>query len=293
MISVSKILLPVAFSERCRGAAHYAGALACRFGAEVVLLHVVVPPYPAYGGGPEALAYSSAADVFAQNLEQGKAQLETFLADELQSLPVRRVLRQGDPAHSITEYAHEEKFELVVMPTHGYGPFRRFLLGSVTAKVLHDTDCPVWTGPHMEAAPARDSIGFHKVVCGLDLGPQSHSVLGWAAEFTEAFRSRLTIVHTLPKSSARLDGIYFDPEWRAQEVKAAQESISNLQRDLGVSCEARIETGDVPSALGDAARDLNADLMVIGRGHARGALGRLRTHAYGIIRESPCPVVSI
>jgi len=40
-----------------------------------------------------------------------------------------------------------------MMPTHGLGGFRRFLLGSVTAKVLHDADCPVWTGVHLERAP--------------------------------------------------------------------------------------------------------------------------------------------
>jgi nucleotide-binding universal stress UspA family protein len=36
-----------------------------------------------------------------------------------------------------------------------------------------------------------------------------------------------------------------------------------------------------------------ADLVVIGRGHTQRALGRLRTHAYSILRNSPCPVLSI
>ena len=43
----SKILVPVAFSGRCEGAAQYAEALACHFHAELVLLHVVAP-VPAY-----------------------------------------------------------------------------------------------------------------------------------------------------------------------------------------------------------------------------------------------------
>ena len=37
------------------------------------------------------------------------------------------------------------------MPTHGFGPLRRFLLGSVAAKVLHDAQCPVWTSVHTDA----------------------------------------------------------------------------------------------------------------------------------------------
>jgi hypothetical protein len=36
-----------------------------------------------------------------------------------------------------------------------------------------------------------------------------------------------------------------------------------------------------------------ADLVVIGRGVLNGTLGRLRTHAYGIIRQSPSPVLSV
>jgi hypothetical protein len=36
-----------------------------------------------------------------------------------------------------------------------------------------------------------------------------------------------------------------------------------------------------------------AQLVVIGRGHTQGGLGRIRTHSYSIIRSSPCPVLSI
>ncbi len=52
-----------------------------------------------------------------------------------------------------------------------------------------------------------------------------------------------------------------------------------------------MESGDVSKAVRTAAGRLNADLVVIGRGAADNA--RLRTHAFGIIRESPCSVVSV
>jgi len=41
------------------------------------------------------------------------------------------------------------------------------------------------------------------------------------------------------------------------------------------------------------AERVQADLLVIGRGSAAGIFGRLRTNAYAIIRQSPCPVVSV
>ena len=43
----------------------------------------------------------------------------------------------------------------------------------------------------------------------------------------------------------------------------------------------------------DVASRRKADLLVIGRGRESGLLGRLRANAYAILRESPCPVVTI
>ena len=54
-----------------------------------------------------------------------------------------------------------------------------------------------------------------------------------------------------------------------------------------------IESGPVVQTLSEIAKDKHADLLVIGRHHESGILGRLRDTAYAIIRESPCPVVSV
>jgi nucleotide-binding universal stress UspA family protein len=284
----SKILVPVAFSGRCEGAAQYAEALACHFHAELVLLHVVAP-VPAYWS-PDAVVVSPEAS--EEVVAQSKAELDRFLGNGLQGISVTRVVEEGDPAQKIVEYAHNGKFDLIVLPTHGYGPFRRFLLGSVTAKVLHDVTCPVWTGPHMEQAPAYAKISFHRVLCAIDLGPQSHAVLEWAARFAHEYGADLDVVHAVPTSTVSVGGFYFDPEWRIHVVNEARDRISYLQEDLGVAGRVLVETGEVAPVVWEAAAKSNADLVVIGRGHA-GVMGRLRANAYAIIRESPCPVAAI
>jgi nucleotide-binding universal stress UspA family protein len=292
---LSKILLPMVFSQRCRGAARYAEALARHFQAELVLLHVVTPPYSLYAGAGEASAYcdSSAADLVAERLAQSRTELDIFLADAPRDLRVRGVVLEGDPACKIVEYAHAEKFDLIVMPTHGYGPFRRFLLGSVTAKVLHDAECPVWTGPHMEEAPAWESITLRKVACALDLGPQSRVVLAWGGGIAQEFCANLAVLHAIPAATVGLGSYYFDPHWRLQLEKAAQEQIAHLEENLQMHGEVHIEFGDVPTAVSNAARYLQVDLLVIGRSHGAGVFGRLQANAYAILRESSCPVVSI
>lgn len=292
MPSLSRILVPVEFSPRCRGAVQYAEALSCHYHCEIVLLHVVIPPLANFSSF-EAMAYTSAGDLAREIAEQRTADLEAFACTTPADAVVRRVVLEGDPTNTIVEFASSEKCGLIVMPTHGYGPFRRFLLGSVTAKVLHDAICPVWTGPHMESAPDYSTVHFHNIVCAIDLGLHSREVLSWAAGFAREFGARLSIVHAIPSSATRLGGFYFDPDWRTQLTKTAVERIAFLRQDMEIEASVAIEAGEPPVVVTSAAETLNADLLVIGRGSTPRAHGHLPTNAYAIVRESPCPVVTI
>src|SRR5260370_8294912 len=168
MPSLSRILVPVEFSPRCRGAVQYAEALSSHSHWQIVRLHVVMPPLANFSSF-EAMAYSSAGDLAREIAEQRTADLEAFPCSAPAGVPVRRVVLEGDPTQTIVEFASAEKCDLIVMPTHGYGPFPRFLLGSVTAKVLHAAICPVLTGPHFERPPVYPSIPFHTSLCATDL----------------------------------------------------------------------------------------------------------------------------
>jgi nucleotide-binding universal stress UspA family protein len=292
MAWLSRILAPVAFSPRCRGATQYAEALACHFHSELILLHVVAPPV-ALCAAPEAMAYSTAAELTAERVEQRKIELGTYSGGQCTDIPLTQEVVEGDPAREIVDYARDREVDLIVMATHGYGPFRRFLLGSVTAKVLHDAGCPVWTGPHLEDAPSYETIGFRSIVCAIDLAKGSGAVLEWAGRFAREYGAELAIVHVLPESLVQWGGVYFDPEWRSQAAATARGQIVRLQEELQTAGEVLIEIGDAPVEVSDVASRRKADLLVIGRGRESGLLGRLRANAYAILRESPCPVVTI
>lgn len=290
MPALSKILLPVDFSGRCRGAARYVEALASRFDSEVTVLHVLPPPH--YEFSVLEVGGTVLNDLYAARMQQARQDLDAVLTQELAGVRVERVLLEGDPARKIVEYAHENKVDLVVMPTHGYGPFRRFILGSVTAKVLHDAECPVWTGVHLEEAPPIERIAFRNILVAVDLNPQSVEPLGWASWFAEACEARLWIIHATPSLEGRA-GEYFDPDWRIHLAEQARGEIAKLQEQASSRAEVLIEDGDAPRVVCSAAKRLGADVLVIGRGSAAGVFGRLRTNAYSIIRQSPCPVVSV
>ena len=292
MPRLNRLLVPVEFSPRCQGAVQYAEALSCHFHCEIVLLHVVISPLANFSSF-EAMAYSSAGDLAREIAEQRTIQLDKFPCSVPADCSVRRVVLEGDPTQTIVDFAEREKCNLIVMPTRGYGPFRRFLLGSVTAKVLHDAICPVWTGPHMEAAPDFSSMHFHNVACAIDLGLHSREVMCWAAGFAAEFGAHLTLIHAIPASATRLGGFYFDPDWRTQLTRTAMERLSSMRDDMGIEASVAIEAGQTPVVVGSAVETLKADLLVIGRGSTPRAHGHLPTNAYAIVRESTCPVVTV
>jgi len=290
MPSLDRILLPVDFSGRCQGAVRYAEALAAQFGSELTLLHVLPPPH--YEFSALEVGGSVLNELFASRAAHVRKELNSYMERELQDVVVKRVLLEGDPARCIVGHAHAERVGLIVMPTHGYGPFRRFILGSVTAKVLHDADCPVWTGVHLEQAPQAGSIKFQTILAALDLGPQSRKTLEWAWQMASEFQARLVAIYVIPCLEAK-SGEYYDAEWRAHLDTQCRREIDGFQSELGSQAEVLLESGDPPSVICGAASRLEADLLVIGRGSAAGRFGRLRANAYSIIRQSPCPVISV
>jgi nucleotide-binding universal stress UspA family protein len=290
MFPLGKILLPLDFSERCLGATRYAEALASHFESEISIVHVIEPLRYHFGTLEGGVA--APGDLMENLQAQARNYLDCFTCGGLERVRVKRILLEGDPAQRIVEYAQEQQVDLIAMPTHGYGPFRRFILGSVTAKVLHDADCPVLTGVHMEQAPPVDSLAFRTIVCAVDLGPQSRKALCWAAHMAQAFGARLALVHAVPCIESR-PGEYFDRELVADISKGARQELEKLNEELHAGAEIHVEGGDPPKVVCSATERLNADLLVIARGSAAGISGRLRTNAYAIIRGSPCGVVSV
>ena len=267
MISFKKILFPVDLSAQSRAVAPSVAAMARRFGSEVVLMHVT-------GGTPP------------------ESELDWFAAEVFSGLPVVRELLEGDPAHRIVSYAEQHKVDLIMMPTHGHGPFRALLLGSVTAKVLHDTHAPVWTGVHAEQMTSHAPGRWKRALCAVDTDQHGESVLRWASDFARQQSLELQLVHAV----AGADGMWTqasDPSMYEFLFHAARERLEKLQAAAGTSLEIRLAGGNVGSAVRQAALDCDADLVVIGRGAIQNALGRLRNNAYSIIRTAPCPVISV
>jgi nucleotide-binding universal stress UspA family protein len=207
-------------------------------------------------------------------------------------LTVDRIAVLGDPARAITNFVAANKVDLVMMPTHGYGPFRQLLLGSVTAKVLHDTHVPVWTTAHTTEAPDREHVNVRKILCAVDANPASIELMRRAAELAKNLGANLRLLHAVLSMEV-------GPEWQLDQTfeeklrENAAHIIQDLEKAADIFVPVCVGAGTVPDVVREEALQHGADLVLIGRGALQDTLGRLRTHSYGIIRHAPCPVISI
>lgn len=260
--------VPVDLSAASALAVQYAGAVARSFGSFVTLLHA---------GATE---------------DEPRERLEALGRAEFGSLPFSTVVMQGDPARVIVDHARCGRFDLIVMSTHGYGPFRRLLLGSVTARVLDETDCPVFTGAHLEHAVAGRGTRFDTIVCAVDLGPKTEEIAEWASDFAATVGGRLFLLHIVPNLGAE-EGNYFRADANLAPVEQASEELTALRDALGLSARVIVAGGGIPEAISRQTSELGADVVVAGRGTCTGRLGPLRSNAYAIIRSTPCPVITV
>lgn len=264
MIPPRRILFPVDFSERCTGAAHVVRAAAKRFHSEVLALHVA----------------TTGEDLAVEALQK--------LIDT--HLPVPHVMGQvvtGEPADRIVEAAETGAFDLIIMPTHGAGPFRRYLVGSVAAKVLHDAPCPVWTSIYLEKWPSFEQARMDRIICGVDFGARSSQILRCAAQIAREFHAQLTLVHTMPQLNSKA----LTRDYCTHALEAIQQQLRSVDGGFTSPPPVELLEGSPATCLSEAADRLNADLIVIGRTHERGH--KIGSNAYAIITHAPCPVLSI
>jgi nucleotide-binding universal stress UspA family protein len=294
MLNIRHILFPMDFSERCLGAVAFVESMARRYSARITLLSVAQPFFYAAMGDPGG----EAVIVNTEELLQGlKARLDNSLTKDFAGLRVDRVAKLGDPAQTIADFAHADStatggVDLIMMPTHGYGPFRSLLLGSVAAKVLHDVKCPVWTAAHTAKPPSGDHLDCRNVLCAVNGGPDSASLIKWASAFSSDAGAALRLVHVVAGMEGALSR-QLDREFEEEMAKEARRTIEGLQESTGVKAPLSVVKGNVADCVRDEARRQEAALVVIGRGGLQATFGRLRTQAYGIIRQSPCPVLSV
>jgi nucleotide-binding universal stress UspA family protein len=266
---VRKILFPVDFSQFCTSMAEHVKRVQDMFQAQATLVHVC--DLESHNGFE--LYVRCAQEIADEHREIAMRRLHTYLKHEFPLSECPRVLLTGEPASAIAELARDEEFDLIIMPTHA-GVFRWTLLGSVTAKVLNEVECPVLTTEH---ARTPGPIEHRHWVCGLDLNQDAVRVLQTASRGAKQVNAKLSVIHVLSNGAQPEE-----PRMIIQDMQAAADCRE---------AELHIAKGPIKESLINTSRQCGADVLIIGR--PTSGFGRIRDLSYGLIRDSPFPVLSV
>ncbi|WP_049996670.1 universal stress protein [Halococcus sediminicola] len=140
--SYGDVLIPTDGSDAASAAVEHGLAIAERYGGTVHALSVVDLSSLAgsYDVGP---GISTVLDAWADDCERAVGAVAE--AAETRDVDVVTDVVQGTPYRAITDYVEEEGIDLVTMGTHGRTGIERYLVGSVTERVVRTSTVPVLT----------------------------------------------------------------------------------------------------------------------------------------------------
>jgi len=284
------ILFPIDFSDRCRAVTPFVKSMAKKFNAKITLMHTLGVPRGFYGGVDAS--YPIVVDWDAMKNDAVEQMLRLLDVDSHFPQEVTAVAVSGEPATEIVDFTAVHDVDLIMMPTHGYGPFRTLLLGSVPAKVLHDCDCPVWTAAHTDAPTLPEHVKCENVMCAIDTTPDAVRIIRSAVSVAEGLHARLRLIHAVPPVD-QTPLTRFEDVFRADIMRLARENVLKIRDEADSDVDICMEMGPISKVVRAASLHHEADLVMIGHGKVHETLGRLRTNAYTIIRDAPCPVLSL
>ncbi|HSP70417.1 MAG TPA: universal stress protein [Bryobacteraceae bacterium] len=295
MLPFRKILFPVDYSAPCRATVPYVQDMARHFSAYLTLVHAYsLRPAFVNRDLEGVMVYNDLATDPAV-LEEARRfegeRLRKFATEMFPDQRVESIADEGEPGSLIHRVLQHQGADLVMMPTRGDGPLRRFLLGSVAAKVLHDVSAAVWTGVGSALEHHQPGIPYKSIVCALDESEEAEVVLRGAAALAKSYNAALALVHVLemPPGTPEMDFSMY----RKELIEGAHARMRELKGRLSVDAPDTVVDVGISEGIREEIVRRKADLLVVGRGHDQGAISRIWSRLYAIVRDSPCPVLSV
>jgi nucleotide-binding universal stress UspA family protein len=139
----------------------------------------------------------------------------------------------------------------------------------------------------------------------VDLSERSGGIIDWSAWLAREYQATLGIVHATARvdlaAAENLESTNLEKQFQSFVSEEARKEIDMLQAQSDTESILLINSGDPVEVIARASRDFDTDLLVIGRHGDRELSGSPRqkrsghhtVNAYAIMRESPCPVISI
>lgn len=271
------ILVPTDFSEYADHAVSYAGTLAARIGARLLLMYAdaLVAPID-FSGAVGGWSEDTAAIVEASAMEALLVRARTRVDP---SVPVRVVVRSSTTEiDGIIDQARESGASLIVMGTHGRSGVSRLLVGSVTEAVMRGATVPVLA----IARSVSSTSPMKTIVCLVEYSVECYDALTFAAELAGP-EARFVVARTLGTG----------------DVAAAAVELATLRSWVPAAIASRCEfklftSGHVARQIEDLSRSVQADLIVASEPAQRSAKDIvLGSYAEQLLQHAGCPVLTV
>ena len=289
-----KIVVGVDLSPGSQIALAHAIDIARTQGGEVVMaLADVVPEVPEdLPAGARA-----AAESYARTLNERLAADRQALGDLLQrhqgqGVAMSQVIVDGYPDDQLAKVATELGADLIVVGSHGRTGLQRLILGSVAERVVRLATCHV-----LVARGEARAGGYRRLVIGTDFSAIADRAIEAGLDFA-ARDARIDVVHcfqlspilTPPDAPAVMPGYDHLRSDTMKHLEARGQALVDqlrARRDLAITFQ--LLERPVAHGLDDHAREVGADLVVVGshglRGIRRFLIGSI---AEVTVRHAPC-----
>lgn len=301
MIEMKRILCPIDFSDFSRHALDHALVLARWYDSEITVFHAYAIPVPPvlFSGVPVPPPLEPPPQRIH---EQVMGELIRFTdAAKVSGVPLCLEARACGAAHGILDAAKSLPADLIVMGTHGRAGLDRFVLGSVTEKVLRKALCPVLTvPPPVLEAPAQVPVLFERILCPIDFSDSSMKALTYALSLAQEADAQLLVVHVVEALPQHDEETYEHFDLSTYEKTLAEDARERLQTavpdEARTWCrpEAFVGTGKAYREILRVARERDAHVIVMGV-HGRNPIDLMLfgSTTNQIVRRATCPVLTL
>lgn len=295
-----KILLPLDGSSFAEAAAPYAVSIAEKSGAEVTIA-LVHPSLP-------AVTEQSHTELieWARRGEQGYMDEAAERLFKGTDISVSSTLLTGDPPRALVQHAADERVDLVVMATQGWGPASRLWIGSVADRMVRELTLPLLlvrpNGEGKGPKAAADAV-IRRIILPLDRSRFSEGSLEGAALLAEIFSAEIIPLYVL-EVPLEIDRPTFQllltEDKRATmglEADVAATYLKNIVSDLrvrgvNVGSPEVVRGGDVATTILEQTESLEADAIAIATHGEKGVkLLTLGSVTDKVIRGATVPVL--
>ncbi len=280
MFKIKKILVPVDFSNISLTALNYAGSIAEKVRAEIILLHVI-ESYE-FNSSLKDLVNPTDIVMEAVNKKLRKIREEN---GKLWTVKITPKVVSGKIYKQITNTINKEKIDLVVMGTHGasgISKLNKYFLGSNAYRSIHESSVPVLT-------IRKESQKFRmKSIClPLDITKDTKQKVETAIDWAKMFGAKIQVVSV----STFLDEFVVS----VGKLELQLRNVIDQIKDTGVECEGKMLRHDsVVDQITQYVKKEKSDMLLIMTGREN-LLNRftLSSHAREVIEHSEIPVMSV